>query len=97
MNNEQIFEFLREKAREGKSMQVIDFACENLTVARIGDSRFKNWKAALTLVGLRQTDETSRDSKTVDIELPVTLPNALNALADALQTSPLSADNLDRC
>ena len=97
VNNEQIFDLLRERAREGKSMRFIDFACENLAVARLVDSRFKNWNAALTLAGLRQTDETSRESETVDIELLISLPNALNASSDAPQTSPPSEGNSDRC
>jgi hypothetical protein len=62
LNNEQIFELLRERAREGKSMRLIDFACDNLAVARTVESRFRNWKTALTLAGLIKTEKIDQHS-----------------------------------
>lgn len=52
-SNDQIFELLRARALEGKSMRFIDFACDNLAVARTIISRFKNWRSALELAELQ--------------------------------------------
>ena len=62
LNNEQIFELLRERARDGKSMRLIDFACANLAVPRIIESRFRNEKAALKLAGLIKAEQASEGS-----------------------------------
>ncbi len=62
LNNEQILELLRERSREGKSMRLIDFACDNLAVARSIESRFRSWKAALTLAGLTKSDQSNQES-----------------------------------
>ena len=41
-------------------MRFLDFACENLAVARAIESRFKNWTSALVLAGLRKKDEPNQ-------------------------------------
>jgi len=60
LTNDQIFELLRQRASDGKSMRFLDFACENLAVARAIESRFKNWKSALVLAGLRKKEESNQ-------------------------------------
>lgn len=60
--NDQIFELLRERSNSGKSMRFIDFACDNLAVARTIESRFKNWKSALILAGLRKKEEPNQSA-----------------------------------
>jgi hypothetical protein len=55
--NDQIFELLRSRANEGKSMRFIDFACDNLAVARTISARFRSWKSALELAELRKKDD----------------------------------------
>lgn len=62
LTNDQIFDLLRARANSGKSMRFIDFACDNLAVARTIESRFKNWKSALVLAGIRKQDEPSQTS-----------------------------------
>ena len=57
LTNDQIFELLRQRASDGKSMRFLDFACDNLAVARAIESRFKNWTSALVLAGLRKKEE----------------------------------------
>jgi hypothetical protein len=57
LTNDQIFEMLRQRASDGKSMRFLDFACDNLAVARAIESRFKNWTSALVLAGLRKKEE----------------------------------------
>lgn len=58
LDDEEIFELLRKRYRDGKSMRLIDFACDNLAIARYVESRFRNWKAALTLAGLVKSQKT---------------------------------------
>lgn len=60
LTNDQIFELLRQRASDGKSMRFLDFACENLAVARAIESRFKNWTSALVLAGLRKKEEPNQ-------------------------------------
>lgn len=60
LTNDQIFELLRQRASDGKSMRFLDFACDNLAVARAIESRFKNWTSALVLAGLRKKEEPNQ-------------------------------------
>jgi hypothetical protein len=60
LENDQIFELLRERTREGKSMRFTDFACENFAVARTIETRFRNWNRALILAGLRREVESEQ-------------------------------------
>jgi hypothetical protein len=60
LSNDQIFELLRLRANSGESMRFIDFACDNLAVARTIESRFKNWKSALALAGVRKHEEPNQ-------------------------------------
>jgi hypothetical protein len=60
MTNEQIFQLLRERAQEGKSMRFTDFACDNFAVARTIETRFRNWNKALILAGIRKDDKSEQ-------------------------------------
>lgn len=61
LNKEQILELLRTRASEGKSMRLIDFACENLALARNIQSQFRSWNAALIAAGLIKIDQDNRE------------------------------------
>lgn len=60
LNNEQIFELLRERVQEGKSMRFTDFACDNFAVARTIETRFRTWNKALIMAGIRKDDESEQ-------------------------------------
>jgi hypothetical protein len=60
LNSDQVFELLRERAGEGKSMRFIDFACDNLAVARLVQVKFGNWNTVLSLAGIRKRGEVEQ-------------------------------------
>ncbi|AMV32084.1 hypothetical protein VN12_08170 [Pirellula sp. SH-Sr6A] len=61
LNDEQIFQLLRDRYQQGKSMRFIDFACENMAAARLLELRFKSWKKALQLAGLTDSIDSIQE------------------------------------